>query len=306
MQRASFHQGEQQAQALAGFSDVSANIYSAMPDQHREFFAGLRYVFVSTLDAEQWPVATVFTGPPGFMRSPDAGHLRISARRREGDPAQVALVPGQSVGLLGLDFSNRRRNRANGVISRTDKNRIEVAVNQSFGNCPKYIQVRDLSAVEPIPVRMELLANLDVAARELISHADTCFIASSSQAELAQGGVDISHRGGRPGFVYLDGNTLWFPDFRGNRYMNTFGNLLLQPRAAMLFIDFERGDVLHLQGTTQILWQAKGEKWQVEGAERYWRFDIVRAWRLTDAFPLRANGVEYSAHTLTTGLWAPV
>ncbi|MFZ4832258.1 pyridoxamine 5'-phosphate oxidase family protein [Rouxiella sp. Mn2063] len=305
MQRASFHQGELQAQALAGFSEVGGNIYSAMPDQHREFFAGLRYVFVGTLDDEQWPVATVFSGPPGFMRTPDAGHLRISARRWEEDPAQAALVPGQSVGLLGLDFSNRRRNRANGVISRTDKNRIEIAVNQSFGNCPKYIQVRDLSAVEPGPVTIERLAHLDVAARELISHADTCFIASSSQAELAQGGVDISHRGGRPGFVYLAGNTLWIPDFRGNRYMNTLGNLLIQPRAAMLFIDFERGDVLHLQGTTQVLWQQSPDNQWVEGAERYWRFDIERAWRFVNAFPLRAQNVDYSPHTLATGLWTP-
>lgn len=66
------------------------------------------------------------------------------------------------------------------------------------------------------------------------------------------------------------------PDFRGNRYMNTLGNLLAEPRAALLFIDFERGDVLHLQGKTQILWQAEGHP-GVEGAERYWRFDVHRA-----------------------------
>lgn len=50
------------------------------------------------------------------------------------------------------------------------------------------------------------------------------------------------------------------PDFRGNRYMNTLGNLLAEPRAALLFIDFDRGDVLHLQGKTQILWQTQGSR----------------------------------------------
>lgn len=61
-----FHPDEQLAQDLAGFDAVSGNIYTAMPDQHREFFAHLPYLFVATLDERQWPVATVFSGPAGF------------------------------------------------------------------------------------------------------------------------------------------------------------------------------------------------------------------------------------------------
>ena len=52
------------------------------------------------------------------------------------------------------------------------------------------------------------------------------------------GGMDVSHRGGRPGFVKLDGDTLVVPDFRGNRYFNTLGNLVSDPRAALVFVDF--------------------------------------------------------------------
>ena len=113
--------------------------------------------------------------------------------------------------------------------------------------------------------------------------------------------MDISHRGGKPGFIHLAGETLWIPDFRGNRYMNTLGNLLAQPRAALLFIDFARGDILHLQGETQILWQAENEA--VEGAERYWRFDITSAWRFRQALGWRGRNVEFSPATLRTGIW---
>ncbi|HAT3675537.1 TPA: pyridoxamine 5'-phosphate oxidase [Serratia marcescens] len=297
-----FHPDELRAQTLAGFDRVGGGIYPAMPDQHRAFFAALPYLFVATLDEQGWPIATLFSGPPGFLRTPDDTHLRISAPRRSDDPAQALLLPGKPVGALGLDFSNRRRNRANGTVGRTDKNRVEIVVHQSFGNCPQYIQRRELYPVESRPQPVEHLASLDAAAQALIRTADTSFVASGAHLELAQGGVDISHRGGRPGFIHLEGDTLWMPDFRGNRYMNTLGNLLAEPRAALLFIDFERGDVLHLQGKTQIIWQAEGHP-GVEGAERYWRFDVHRAWRFAAALPWRGRDLEYSPATLATGVW---
>ncbi|AKE09850.1 MULTISPECIES: pyridoxamine 5'-phosphate oxidase family protein [Serratia] len=298
-----FHPDELRAQALAGFDRVGGNIYTSMPEQHREFFAALPYLFVATLDEQGWPVATLFNGPPGFLRTPDSNHLRISAPRRQDDPAQAALQTGSLVGALGLDFSNRRRNRANGHITRTDKNRLEIAVSQSFGNCPQYIQQRELYPVATHPAPIEHLATLDAAAQALIRQADTCFVASCAHSSLEQGGVDISHRGGKPGFIHLQDRSLWIPDFRGNRYMNTLGNLLAEPRAALLFIDFERGDVLHLQGETQILWQAQiGQG--VTGAERYWRFDIRSAWRFSQALPWRGRNLTYSPATLSTGVWS--
>ncbi|CAI2030452.1 pyridoxamine 5'-phosphate oxidase, FMN-binding family [Serratia ficaria] len=297
-----FHPDELRAQALAGFDRVGSGIYDAMPEQHREFFAALPYLFVATLDDNRWPVATLFSGPPGFLRTPDDRHLRIGAPRRGDDPAQAMLLPGKPVGALGLDFSNRRRNRVNGVISRTDKNRLEIAVRQSFGNCPQYIQRRELYPAAGVPQPIEHLGALDAAAQALIRQADTCFVASAAHLELAQGGVDISHRGGRPGFIHLAGASLWMPDFRGNRYMNTLGNLLAEPRAALLFIDFERGDVLHLQGKTEILWRPERGP-GVEGAERYWRFDVRSAWRFKAALPWRGRNREYSPATLSTGVW---
>lgn len=203
-----FHPDELRAQTLAGFDRVGGGIYPAMPDQHRAFFAALPYLFVATLDEQGWPIATLFSGPPGFLRTPDDTHLRISAPRRSDDPAQELLLPGKPVGALGLDFSNRRRNRANGTVGRTDKNRVEIVVHQSFGNCPQYIQRRELYPVESRPQPVEHLASLDAAAQALIRTADTSFVASGAHLELAQGGVDISHRGGRPGFIHLAGDTL--------------------------------------------------------------------------------------------------
>ena len=115
---ATFHDDERAAQALAGhvLGDIPA-IRPFMPDQHRTFFAGLPYLFVGTLDAEGWPIATVATGAPGFIQAPDATHLRIADTPAPDDPAGRHLVAGRPVGLLGIDLSNRRRNRANGTLA---------------------------------------------------------------------------------------------------------------------------------------------------------------------------------------------
>lgn len=299
-----FHPDERRAQALAQFDITSAPIRAAMPEQHRTFFAGLPYLLASIIDDEGWPLATLFTGPPGFVSSPDDTHLRINAPRRQDDPALNAMFSGKEIGILGIDFSNRRRNRANGRIGRMDKNRIEIAVDQSFGNCPKYIQIREIYPVDSAtpPAAREDLAQLDDEARALIHRADTLFVASHAYSEKAQGGADVSHRGGQPGFVKIDGNRLWIPDFVGNKFMNTLGNLLAKPRAALLFPDFDTGDILHLQGTTEIVWQPETIKGP-EGAQRYWCVDVQRAWRFRQALPWRGRNVEYSPASLGTGQW---
>lgn len=294
-----FHEDEILAQDLAGFDVTAHGIRDAMPEQHRLFFAGLTYLFISTLDENGWPVATLLTGPAGFIHAPDEEHLRINAPRRADDPALTALQPGKQIGALGIDFSNRRRNRVNGRIGRMDKNRIEILVDQSFGNCPQYIQVRELASGPvslALPSREDMTAP-DDDARALIARADTFFIASH-----AHGGADVSHRGGQPGFAHLVGNRLWVPDFRGNRYMNTLGNLLAEPRAALLFIDFENGDMLHLQGHTQIHWQPEDIPGPA-GAERYWSLDITRVWRFRAALPWQAHVPDFSPYTLKTGRW---
>jgi predicted pyridoxine 5'-phosphate oxidase superfamily flavin-nucleotide-binding protein len=283
-----FHPDELDAQARAGKGSSGAGIRAFMPDQHREFFALLPYLFVATTDAEGWPLAAMLTGAPGFVHAPDPVTLRIDTLPAADDPAADRLGEGQEIGILGLDLATRRRNRTNGAIATRDAAGFTLAVRQSFGNCAKYIQRRAVAPSPPAPGDAEALAGLDPAARALIGEADTLFVASCSRPEAgAAGGVDVSHRGGRPGFVRVDGDVLVVPDFTGNRYFNTLGNLLGEPRAALLFIDFATGDLMQLQGRVSIDWDAQSPG-LVPGAERQWRFAVVAAG--ADAPPLRCPG----------------
>jgi len=304
-----FNPDERAAQTLAGGGPRGGGaIRDFMLEQHREFFARLPYVFVGAVDAVGWPLATLLTGPPGFAHSPDPVTLRIAALPDAADPAAEALVPGREIGILGIDFSTRRRNRANGRILSRDVDGIRIAVSQSFGNCPQYVQLRTIAApsVKTTDLRSntaESFSHLDEAAQAVIARADTFLVASRSRAgEGAAYGADISHRGGRPGFVRVDGDVLTIPDFRGNRYFNTLGNLMSEPRASLLFIDFETGDLLQLQGMAEVDWSGAAAQ-QLVGAERLWRLHVAHGWRRKAASPLRWSLVEYSRTTLQTGSW---
>jgi predicted pyridoxine 5'-phosphate oxidase superfamily flavin-nucleotide-binding protein len=304
-EHAPFHPGELAAQARAGVSARGAGIRDFMPDQHRIFFALLPCLFVATRDAAGWPVPSVLSGSPGFVQSPDPVTLRIAALPAADDPIAPLLATGRPIGLLGLDLATRRRNRANGVIRAVDRNAMTVSVRQSFGNCPQYIQTRMIAAAATAQGAIEHFEAIDAEAARMIAEADTFFVASAARTDPGDGGVDISHRGGRPGFVKVDGRRLSIPDFRGNRYFNTLGNLLVEPRTALLFIDFVRGDLLLVQGTATIDWHPASTQIP-RGAERLWHVDIVRGWRLRDAIPWRWSSSQYAPTTEQTGTWQDV
>jgi len=306
MDTSPFHVDELAAQRNAAVEGKGAAIRSQMPEQHRDFFQSLRYLLLSTVGADGWPGATMLSGVPGFVLAPDERRLCLSYPEASGDPVIEGFSLGQEIGLLGIDLANRRRNRANGRICVLEKNGVELAVRQSFGNCPKYIQRREARPLAREPAAIEWLSGLDQPARALIAAADTLFVASRSRSGIgAQGGADMSHRGGQPGFVRLDGDELWIPDFSGNRYFNTLGNLLGEPRAALLLVDFDSGDLLQLQGVAEIDWSADAAR-GFAGAERLWRFKVCRGWRRRAALPLLWTFIDQAPSTAQTGCWPTV
>ncbi len=289
----------------AGVQVHGAPIRDWMPDQHRLFFAQLPILFVAVPDEAGWPVATALAGLPGFVSSPDRRTLHIAASPSWDDPAGAGLRAGALAGLLGIDLGTRRRNRANGTVLAVDGHGFTVGVRQSFGNCPQYIQAREVEGGEA-PTRAgatEHLDRLDSQARALIADTDTFFVASGSGMDGGDaGGLDMSHRGGRPGFVRVDGDVLTIPDFRGNRYFNTLGNLMLDPRAGLLFMDFASGGLLHLQGRAELDWNG-GIASDFAGAERLWRVRVTAGWRRPGALATRWAFRGYAPTTERTGEW---
>ncbi|VWC56565.1 pyridoxamine 5'-phosphate oxidase [Burkholderia lata] len=299
---APFHAGELAVQQRAGVTEAAGSagrrgIRRFMPDQHRTFFAQLPFFVLGGVDAHGQPWATLRAGAPGFVTSPDAHTLRIAARALPGDPLAGAWQSGAPLGGLGIEFDTRRRNRVNGVVRAVDGDALTIAVEQSFGNCAKYIQgrkptfvARDVDASAG-PDVADALSDAD---RALLAQADTFFVASantSTDAGAARG-ADVSHRGGMPGFVRVDdAHTLTTPDFSGNRFFNTLGNLQHDPRAGLLFVDFDSGDLLYVAARAEIVWDGPLVA-SFDGAQRVVRFHVREVRRMRAVLPFRWSAVE--------------
>jgi ferredoxin-NADP reductase/predicted pyridoxine 5'-phosphate oxidase superfamily flavin-nucleotide-binding protein len=300
-----FHSGEQEIQRRLGVRDeiepwARRVVRPELPEQHRSFYAERPFLVVAARDAAGLPWATLLAAEPGFAHSPDPSALRIEARPAAGDALADALQPGDDVGVLGIELHTRRRNRANGRVSARHDAGLTLAVEQSFGNCPQYITARRWRRAPAASAPGFVVHGMQLgwAEAELITIADTFFIATGfrGEGESPVFGMDASHRGGSPGFVRVESSReLVFPDYAGNDHFNTLGNLLLDPRAGLLFVDFERGDLLQLTGTAEIEWEPADLR-GFPGAKRLVRFRIDRLRRIDRALPLRfesaANGVR--------------
>jgi len=304
-----FHAGEQTLQAHAGVRERMeavgrVAVRDHMPDQHRELFGKLPTLLVAAQDDAGQPWVTMLEGDPGFVSTPDARTLRIARRIAEDDPVLPGIFVGAPIGVLGLEPHTRRRNRVNGTVRAFDGNMLEMSVRQSFGNCPKYIHARSPQRVERAqrPPALRLGPALNPAAIGLLRRADTLFVGSASAARMdASGdadrtqGVDVSHRGGRSGFLDVDAVPradgqirvrLTMPDYIGNFFFNTLGNLLAWPKAGLLVPDYEGGGLLHLAADASIA--LDGERLEkFPGALRLLQLDVRAAWWRDAVLPVR-------------------
>lgn len=308
-----YHGGEIAVQERAGVRKIadrlSQMIRPIMPDQHREFFEMLPFVVVGLTDEHGRPWSTMCVGDPGFINSPDETTLQIASMPLLSRDLGLQMNEGDKIGLLGIELPTRRRNRMNGVISDTGAGGFAVHVQQSFGNCPQYIQTRSVEprgaglAKNTGPVERSDVLTGQVA--EIIGQADTFYI-SSRTSELSGGsgsGVDVSHRGGRPGFVSVSADgVLSFPDFSGNRLFNTLGNIADDGRVGMVFADFTTGDLLLLTGRAGIVWDGKRLE-GFEGAQRLVDVKVDEVVHARSALPLAGSLIEQSPKLARTGVW---
>src|ERR1700744_5892018 len=238
---AGFHAGELAVQHRAGGAAQAARLVRMLEPVELDggiagFLADRTFAALTGRDDAGRLWVTPLTGSPGFLNVTSPTTLEVGVALPPGDPLH-GLPAGQPVGLVVVEFAARRRVRGNGTLLQTGPRRRVVKVEQAYGNCPQYIQQRvlvpeHLDQAEAGDVRRgHTLAAEDI---ELIRGADTFFLGTTHPER----GSDASHRGGQPGFVRVDGDQLWWPDYAGNNMFNSFGNLDVDPETALLFLAF--------------------------------------------------------------------
>jgi ferredoxin-NADP reductase/predicted pyridoxine 5'-phosphate oxidase superfamily flavin-nucleotide-binding protein len=312
-----FHHGERQVQEKLGVRDQMENfgkrvIRDHMPQQHRDFYQQLPFILAGFIDDKGWPWASFLYGDRGFIQSQNAKSLQLNANIASGDPLHDSLTPERHLALLGIDLPSRRRNRLSAAITDVKKDSINLDVIQSFGNCPQYIQARQMVPHQHQQTSEKIeITSFNQEIKKLIADSDTFFVASHYQSDshhkentVTSMGADVSHRGGKPGFVRIDSDkTLTIPDYLGNFHFNTLGNFLLNPKAGLLFIDFDKGHILSLTGSVEILWESD-ELEYFDGAQRLWQFHLEKGVYLKYALPFKWQFEGYSPTTEVTGSWA--
>jgi predicted pyridoxine 5'-phosphate oxidase superfamily flavin-nucleotide-binding protein len=249
-----FHEGELAMQRAAGVEQVAARRAGMLATPHlggalSRFLAERDFAVLAARDAEGVLWASPLFEEPGFLVAEDRS-LTMRTHPRAGDPLDHLPV-GAAVGLIAVEFATRRRVRVNGTLVHATADALRVEVDQAFGNCPQYIQRRQLrhgSGTARGAFRQYRWDALPADLVDLVTRADTFFLGTTHPTR----GADASHRGGSPGFVRVDGPTLWWPDYPGNDLFNSLGNLTVDDTAALLFIDFATGTTLQLTGTAHV------------------------------------------------------
>jgi predicted pyridoxine 5'-phosphate oxidase superfamily flavin-nucleotide-binding protein len=288
-----FHEGELAAQKLAGERTTaernSPMIANRIMPGALEFLRQQPMVIVGTLSDDGTVWASPLIGKPGFVSSLNGRQVYFdlaSAAPVKRDILWCNLREGSHMGMLAIELATRRRLRVNGVLSKVSAGELVLDVREAYPNCPKFIQRRKFVWEEDAAVSNRLAEagegmTLDV--RELFAKADTLFLAT----DHAERGADVSHRGGNAGFVQvLDARTLRIPEYPGNGLFNSIGNLMTNPRAGVMALDFDHGRMVQATG------KARAE---LQGTERYIEFKVERwqllplpaaaHWRFIDASP---------------------
>ena len=251
-----FHGGELAVQQRAGVQAQAARLSGMVAPTElrggaRDFLAERTLAVITARDATGRLWTSPLTGRPGFLTATSPTTLTVGAAPAPGDPLH-RLPPAQPVGMIVIEFATRRRIRINGTLTHSVDDQLVIKVDQAYGNCPQYIQQRRVvpHAPDSFNAGVRSGAALGPDDADLIRRADTFFLGTTHPDR----GRDSSHRGGPPGFVRVDGNGLWWPDYPGNNMFNSFGNLAVDPTAAVLFVDFPTGHTVHLSGTAAVEW----------------------------------------------------
>ena len=277
-----WHEGEQKMHKLTKVDKQDNPSSPCLQPRAASMVQRFPLLALGTVDRQGRPWATVWGGEAPFAQPIAQSTIGIRTTvDSKFDPVVQVLYDGKDNGevvqeqdpgrmISGLSIHLEQRNRMKlfgrmvaGALSTDTEGfssgsvgqvQLVIKIEQSMGNCPKYLNCKRILPAIPEPKLLSDSPCLSSEAKALLAKSDLFFIASAYRDK----DMDMNHRGGSPGFVRVesnepDGAVLVWPEYSGNNYYQTLGNLQTSPRAGLVFPDFDNGNVLYLTGNTEVL-----------------------------------------------------
>ncbi|KAL5396786.1 hypothetical protein PMIN06_011300 [Paraphaeosphaeria minitans] len=165
-----------------------------------------------------------------------------------------------------------------------DQVQLITKIEQSLGNCPKYLNAYEIRPALVSPTLMSQSERLSGEAKALILKSDMFFLTTSVPEDM-----DTNHRGGPPGFVRILSDTeIVYPEYSGNRLYQSLGNLLINPKIGVTFPAYDTGDVVYITGTAEVIVGADAAA-LLPGSNLAVRIKIEEARHVKEGLPLRGT-----------------
>ncbi|KAF2718413.1 oxidoreductase-like protein [Polychaeton citri CBS 116435] len=282
-----WHDGEREMRSAMRAPETDNPTVPALSPQLANHMQIAPLLAVGTLDADNRPWTTLWGGDSNFARPLGGGIVGIrTVVTGQHDPVVENLVGkdptgevvrgsgrGRMVSGLTIDLETRKRvklfgrmiagalgtreddeQRAGDDGSSSAEIQLVLKIEQSLGNCPKYLNKKHIVPAASRPSLLSASPQLPQRAADLLANTDLFFISSSNHTY----DMDTNHRGGPAGFVRVvsndkSGAVICYPEYSGNRLYQTLGNLKVNPLAGICVPDFDNGDMLFLTGRTEVL-----------------------------------------------------
>ena len=303
-----FHSGQLAVQKIAGEEKIAEmRIPMLKTSLHLRSIPFIEHQVLAFLGSEDPDGAiwlSLIVGERGFIHIPSIQEIKfdlskITSSREDIFFENIKTKP--TVGMLFHEAERRARYRAWGMADKQG-DQLSFKIRMGYPSCPKHIQrevielPNNSTAVEP---KMKKGTTLNSSEKEWIVNAHTFFITTQTKA----GDIESSHRGGTPGFVeILENGHLRVPDYLGNSMFSTLGNIYENPKAALLFIDYKKGQTLQLSGLATLEFDQNSEKDFHKSGEtgRFWTFETKQWIRTIDHHKVNSEFIDFSPFNILT------
>lgn len=257
-----FHEGEYHIQEIMGVrsdsDSLSSMIKKNLPIIAIDFLKNLNFSVISFSTNQKNIFSSLVYDINSFIEIKNDNEIVISLKKRTYIPKNFFKENLINIGFIGLDFKRAMRIRINGK-GKIKDNKLFITIYEVYSNCPKHIYRRILQGEIKSSKRSEITEYKEINKefKNIISNANTFFLASSHKEK----GLDISHKGGKRGFVTVISSTkVEFEDGIGNNLFNSLGNIYTNPYISMIFINFEENRTYHIKGIAKIIESIENSK----------------------------------------------